>query len=120
MGTGEYAIGVSYLHALSKYNAQGFNVRPIAPPQSVGDVDCVSIMKNAKNLPAAKKFVDFILSPEAQSLMSSITYTTPVNPEAKGPDGGIAISEIDLIDYDVQKASAQKSEVLDKWVKSVK
>ena len=120
LGSGEYAIGISYLHALAKYNAQGFNVRPIAPPQSVGDVDCVSIMKNAKNLPAAKKFVDFILSPEAQSLMSSITYTTPVNPEAKGPDGGIAISEIDLIDYDVQKASAQKSEVLDKWVKAIK
>ncbi|MBP3771511.1 MAG: ABC transporter substrate-binding protein [Treponema sp.] len=120
LGSGEYAIGISYLHALSKYNAQGFNVRPIAPPQSVGDVDCVSIMKNASNLPAAKKFVDFILSPEAQSLMSSITYTTPVNPKAKGPDGGIAISEIDLIDYDVQKASEQKSEVLDKWVKAIK
>lgn len=120
LGTGEYAIGVSYLHALTKYNAQGFNVRPIAPPQSVGDVDCVSILKNTKNLSAAKKFVDFILSPEAQSLMSSITYTTPVNPEAKGPESGISISEIDLIDYDVQKASEQKTEVLDKWVKSVK
>ena len=120
LGTGEYAIGVSYLHAITKYNAQGFDVKAISVPQSVGDVDCISILKNAKNLSAAKKFVDFMLSPEAQSLMSSITFTTPVNPEAKGPEGGIAIADIDLIDYDVQKASSEKSEVLDTWSKSVK
>lgn len=120
LGTGEYALGVSYLHALAKYNAQGFNVKPIAPPKSVGDVDCISILKNTKNLSAAKKFVDFMLSVEAQELMSKYTYTTPVNPEAKAVKGSIAIADIDLIDYDVQKASLEKTEVLDKWVKSVK
>ena len=120
LGSGEYAIGVSYLHALAKYNAQGFNVKPIAPPKSVGDVDCISILKNTKNLVPAKKFVDFMLSPEAQSLMSSLTYTTPVNPEAKSIEGTIPVADLDLIDYNTQKASAQKSEVLDKWSKSVK
>ena len=120
LGTGEYALGISYLHAITKYNAQGFNVKAVAPPQSVGDVDCISIMKNSKNLEAAKKFVDFMLSPEAQSLMSSITFSTPVNPEAESPKGGIAISDVDLIDYDVQKASDQKTQVLEKWTQSVK
>ncbi len=120
LGTGEYALGVSYLHALAKYNAQGFSVKPIAPPQSAGDVDCVSIMKNTKNLSAAKKFVDFMLSVEAQELMSEFTFTAPVNPEAKAVSGSIAISDIDLIDYDVQKASSEKDVVLDRWVKEVK
>lgn len=120
LGTGEYALGVSYLHALAKYNAQGFSVKPIAPPQSAGDVDCVSIMKNTKNLSAAKKFVDFMLSVEAQELMSEFTFTAPVNPEAKAVSGSIAISDIDLIDYDVQKAASEKAVVLDRWVKEVK
>ena len=120
LGTGEYALGVSYLHALAKYNAQGFSVKPIAPPQSAGDVDCVSIMKNTKNLSAAKKFVDFMLAVEAQELMSEFTFTAPVNPEAKAVSGSIAISDIDLIDYDVQKASSEKAVVLDRWVKEVK
>ena len=120
LGTGEYALGVSYLHALAKYNAQGFSAKPIAPPRSAGDVDCVSIMKNTKNLSAAKKFVDFILSVEAQELMSEFTFTAPVNPEAKAVSGSIAISDIDLIDYDVQKASSEKAVVLDRWVKEVK
>ncbi|MBQ3824848.1 MAG: ABC transporter substrate-binding protein [Spirochaetaceae bacterium] len=65
IGTGEYALGISYIHALAKYRAEGFDVKTVAPPQSVGDVDCVSIMKNSKNLEAAKKFVDFVLSSEA-------------------------------------------------------
>ena len=86
----------------------------------MGDVDCIAIMKNAKNLEAAQKFVDFMLSAEAQELMSSIDFTVPVNPSAKGADGCIPLSEIDLISYDAKKASSQKDEVLAKWHEIVK
>ncbi|MBQ4379566.1 MAG: ABC transporter substrate-binding protein [Treponema sp.] len=120
LGTGEYTIGISYLHALAKYRAQGFELKSVAPPKSAGDVDCVSILKNSKNLSAAKKFVDFMLSKEAQDLMSSLTFTTPVNTEAVAPEGAVYIQDIDLIDYDVQKASVEKDAVLEKWSKSVK
>lgn len=120
IGTGEYALGVSYIHAIAKYKAEGFNVKMIAPPQTVGDVDCISIMKNTKNLDAAKKFVNFMLSKEAQELMSSIDFTIPVNPAAKGTEGSIPVSDLNLIDYDVQKASQEKDEVLKKWTAEVK
>ncbi len=116
VGTGEYAIGISYIHALSKYRERGFFIEIVAPPQSAGDVDCVSIMKNAKNLENAKKFVDFMLGKEAQELMSSIDFTIPVNPDAKST-GTTGISDIDLIDYDKSKASEQKNEVLARWAK---
>lgn len=120
IGTGEYALGVSYIHALAKYNADGFDVKVIAPPQSVGDVDCIAITKNTKNLEAAKKFVDFMLSPKAQELMSSIDFTLPVNPDAKPAKGSVALSEIDLIDYDLDLAATQKNDVLERWAKEVK
>ena len=120
IGTGEYALGISYIHAIAKYKKEGFDVKMIAPPQTVGDVDCISIMKNAKNLEGAKKFVDFMLSKEAQELMSSINFAIPVNPEAKGPEGSIGVENLDLIDYDVNIASTQKDAVLAKWVKEVK
>ncbi len=77
-------------------------------------------MKNTKNLDAAKKFVDFMLSTEAQELMSSIDFTIPVNPDAKGANGSIPVSELDLINYDVAKAAQQKEEVLSKWSQNVK
>lgn len=120
IGTGEYALGVSYIHAVIKYKSEGFDVTCIAPPQTVGDVDCISIMKNTDNLEAAKKFVDFMLSKEAQELMSSIDFTIPVNPDAKGVEGSVPVESLDLIDYNVEMASAQKDEVLAKWSSLVK
>lgn len=120
IGTGEYAIGIAYVHALAKYKSQGFDIITVAPPDSVGDVDCVSIMKNSKNLEAAKKFVDFILSAEAQELMCSMDFTTPVNPAAKIVEGCIPVEDIKLIDYDREKAASQRTEVLEIWSKNVK
>ncbi len=120
IGTGEYALGISYLHALAKYNAEGFGVSMVSPSKSVGDVDCIAILKNTKNLGAAKKFVDFMLSKEAQELMSSIDFTIPVNPDAVAAGGSVAISDIDLIDYDVKKAAEEKDAVLSQWTKTVR
>ncbi len=120
IGTGEYTLGVSYLHALAKYNAEGFNITLVSPPESVGDVDCISILKNTKNKEAAKKFVDFMLSKDAQELMSSIDFTIPVNPEAKPAQGSIPVSQIDLIEYDTNIASSQKDDVLKKWSAEVR
>ncbi len=120
IGTGEYALGISYLHAITKYKSQGFGVSMVAPPKSVGDVDCIAILKNTKNLSAAKKFVDFMLSTEAQELMSSIDFTLPVNPDAKATGGSVSISDVDLIDYDVKKAAAEKESVLAQWAKSIR
>ena len=120
IGTGEYALGVSYIHAIAKYKAEGFNVRMVAPAQTAGDVDCISIMKNSKNLENAKKFVDFMLSKEAQELMSSIDFTIPVNPDAVGAEGSVPVTKLDIIDYNVEVASKQKDEVLNRWSQEVK
>lgn len=117
VGTGEYAIGIAYIHALSKYRAQGFDIVTASPLQTAGDVDGIAILKNTKNLNAAKKFVDFILGKEAQELMTSIDFTVPVNPEASVIEGCTRIEDIDLIDYDSAKAAAQKKEVLERWSK---
>lgn len=120
LGTGEYSIGVAYLHALAKYKAQGFDIELIAPPQTVGDVDCISIMKNAQHPNAAKKFVDFILDAPAQGIMAEMTYTIPVNKNANIMPGSVSLEKIDLIDYDANKASAEKDEVIKKWSAEVK
>ena len=114
---GEYCIGISYIHVvqknLSRNKTEG--IKLVVPAQSAGDVDCVSILKNTKKLKEAKMFVDFMLSTEAQELMESITFTTPVNPETRINEKAIKISDVDLIDYDRQRAAEQKEEVLTAW-----
>ena len=61
-----------------------------------------------------------MLSKEAQELMSSIDFTIPVNPDAKGAEGSIPVSEVDLIQYDAALAASQKKEVLERWSREVK
>ena len=119
LGTGEYSLGVSYLHMMAKYKEQGFNVDYVAPPKSVGDVDCIAITKNAPHMEEAKKFVDFILSAEAQEVLSGMNYTLPANPRAKLKEGSITLDKIDLIDYDSKAAAEQKKDVLSKWAEIV-
>lgn len=63
----------------------------------------------------AKLFVDFILSKEAQEIMSAIDFTTPTNPLANPPKEAIKITDTDLINYDSNLAAKQKEEVLEKW-----
>ena len=118
VGTGEYAVGVAYIHALTKYKSQGFDIVTFSPSQTAGDVDCISIMKNTKNLEEAKKFVNFILGKDAQELMTSITFTVPVNSEAKVLDGCTRIEDVVLLKYDAKKAAEQKNQVLSLWAKT--
>ena len=74
------------------------------------------------NLPQGVSFVllytsknSFILSKEAQEIMSAIDFTTPTNPLANPPKEAIKITDTDLIDYDANLAAKQKEEVLEKW-----
>ena len=73
-----------------------------------------------KLMKLTKKFVDFMLSKEAQEVMSSIDFTVPVNPEAVPVKGSIASSELDLIEYNTVLAAQQKNQVLEYWSKNVK
>jgi iron(III) transport system substrate-binding protein len=63
--------------------------------------------------------VDFILSTEAQELFSSLSYTIPVNPNAKPLEGAISVDKLDLLDYDSELAGSQRDAVLARWQNEV-
>ena len=121
VGRGEYAICVAYVHALQLYSGQGFPVKIIVPPKTAGEVDAVSIIKNGPNAKSktAEKFIDFMLSQEAQELFASLSHTIPVHPQAKQSAGAVSVDKIDLLDYDSQKAGAERENVLLRWEKEV-
>lgn len=116
VGTGEYTLAIGYLNSFIKWKKQGFVLDFVSPAPTMGDADCVAILKGTKNLEAAKKFVDFMMSSEAQRLFSSISNTTPINPEAIDEESEIAhVGKIDLIDFDSDKAAAEKKDIIAKW-----
>ncbi|GHV91059.1 hypothetical protein AGMMS50268_15620 [Spirochaetia bacterium] len=119
IGTGEYTLAVAYVHALQQYVAQGYPVKIIIPPKTVASFDAISIVKGGPNEVNARRFVDFILSKEAQELFASLSYTIPVNPEAKPLEGAISIDKLDVLDYDFDLAGSQRDAVLNRWQNEV-
>ncbi len=115
VGAGEYAIGVAYVHALARYRADGFPVSTVVPPDTVGEVGSLAIVAGGPNPAAARAFVDFVLSPEAQTAFSAQSFTTPLNDEAEVPEGAPARASFDLMDYDAELAGEQREEVLRRW-----
>ncbi len=86
IGKGEFALGLTNspnYHLALKAN---YSVGVVYPDQ--GDVgvlvnpNTVAIIKGARNKEAAKRFVDFILGPEAQALLNKEAYEIPLVPGA--------------------------------------
>jgi iron(III) transport system substrate-binding protein len=119
IGRGEYTLCVAYVHALELYSSQGFPVKIVAPPKTAGEIDAVSIIKGGPNGENAKKFVDFMLSPEAQELFTSLSHTIPVNPAVKQREGSLSVDKLDLLDYDSEKAGTQRDAVLGRWQREI-
>ncbi len=115
VGTGEYAIGVAYVHALARYRNDGFPVSTIVPPATAGEVGSVSVIAGGPNPENARRFVEFVLSAKAQEAFSAQSFTTPLNPQAALPEGANTFAEFDLIDYDAELAGEQRDEVLLLW-----
>lgn len=115
VSSGEYTLGVSYLHPLSRNIAQGLPLHIIVPPGTAGEIGAVSVIKDGPHSEAAHRFVDFILSAEAQQLFTDRSLTTPLNPEVSLPEGAVTATEIDMIDFDADLAAEQRDEVLEHW-----
>ncbi|MGA1705800.1 MAG: iron ABC transporter substrate-binding protein, partial [Candidatus Nanopelagicaceae bacterium] len=63
----------------------------------------------AKNLDAAKTYIDFALSTQAQNLGAGVAaYQELTNPKAKSDKRIIKLSRVKLVDYDFVKAAARK------------
>lgn len=115
VGTGEYAIGVAYVHALARYRHDGFPVSTIVPPATAGEVGAIAVIEGGPNPDNARRFVEFVLSARAQEAFSAQSFTTPLNPDATLPEGANTYEEFDLIDYNAELAGEQRDEVLLKW-----
>ena len=119
VGTGEYALGVAFVHALARYRAQGFPVDLVVPPGTVGEIGAVSIIAGGPNPENARRFVDFVLSAEAQQAFVEQSLTTALHPDVVAPEAAIGFEAFELIDYDPVAAGEQRDEVLLRWQRVV-
>jgi ABC-type Fe3+ transport system substrate-binding protein len=81
---GEYVMGVGVTDSLAGPIAlQGAPIEFTFPETTVGGSFGVGVVENAPNPNAARLFMEWATTPEANSLYSSITQTNPLNSEVE-------------------------------------
>lgn len=113
---GEYAVGCTYEEAGATYIADGAPVKLVYMKEGViSKPDGVYIMKNAKNMENAKKFIDFVTSKEAQTVVVNQLHRRSVRTDVAPPQGLIEKSKINIINDDEAVVTANKTKWLDKF-----
>lgn len=113
---GEYSVGLTLEKEAIKYVNAGADVGIIYPSEGTSGVpDAVAVIKGAKNLENAQKFVDFVLSKECQQVMSNEMKRRPSRTDLPAPTGLPDLSKIKMVNYDFNWASTEKESILKMW-----
>jgi iron(III) transport system substrate-binding protein len=120
---GEVAIGSTVLHGVINEIAQGFPVAPVLPCEGVGyEIGSMAIIKGARNQDAARKFIDWALTVDAQKIGLEVKeYAIPTNRNVPLPGMVPNLADVKVIDYDFAKygSSDTRKRLLARWEKDV-
>ena len=95
---GEMAVGLTYEDPALKLLNDGVDVKVIYPKEgTVFLPGNAAIVKNAKHMENAKKFIDFILSQEIQDKLGTETTIRPIRKNAKTNKNMKAMTEIKIV-----------------------
>jgi iron(III) transport system substrate-binding protein len=125
VATGESLIGITFQHDAVVMAVNGGPVKIVSPCEGTGyEIGSMSIVKGARNLDSAKKWYDWALGAQAQSVgaQAKVSYQVPSNKNAQAPEQAPKLTEIKLISYDFAKygSSAERRRLLAKWDAEVK
>lgn len=113
---GEYVVGLTFEEGGAKYVADGAPVKLVYMKEGViSKPDGIYIIKNAKNMENAKKFIDFITSKEAQTIITEKLNRRSVRDDVPPPNGLLPKDQIHIIQDDEKVVVANKKQWLDKF-----
>jgi len=113
---GEAIIGYAWGHDTIKQKLSGNLPITIVFPKDTGfEIGGASIIKGANHLQAAQKFIDFILSAEAQKINAENGYRYPVRGDVQLPAAMPPFSKLSLAPWDLKKAAANVAVWTKKW-----
>lgn len=112
-GRGEVGVAIIFSHDCVMYQKEGMTALKVSfPAEGTGyEIGGVAIINGTPNLDAAKMWVDWSLTAEAQEIAATVgSYQLPTNPNAAVPAEAVKLDSITLVDYDfVASANAKKA-----------
>lgn len=122
-GLGEAAIGITFMHNGLRHIEEGFENIKVIPPKdgSWYSTAAVGIVEGAPELEAAKMFVDWALSTDAQEIGQQFgSYQFPTNPDAKVPEQALPLKDTKLNKYDLDWSGENRADLVEKWDNMIK
>ena len=115
VGAGEAAVGIVFSHDIVKRIEEGLPLELSFAEEGTGyEIGGMGLIKNAKNLDAAKLWYDWALQPETQEI--GPTYGAYQAPTVEGAEPFMPeLLKVNLIDYDFQWCGEHKKEFVDRF-----
>ena len=112
---GEYMVGITYEEAGLKYQAAGADLKVVYPIEGSSKVPSpVAIVKGAKNLENAKKFVDFVLGKDVQTYLGTVNRRS-VRKDITLPADMVSNDKLGDVPYDTTWIAANKDRIMNTW-----
>lgn len=113
---GEYVVGFTHEEYVSAAIKQGSPIEVVYMKEGVvASPGTVQIIKGAKNMENAKKFVDFVTSKEVQANLANKISSRPTRSDVPAPPGLKQISEFKLVKEDIKDVLANSQTWINKF-----
>ena len=111
---GEYTVGLSYEDPSATLVRDGADVKVVYMKEGVVFLPAAAgIVKGAKNLVNARRFIDLITSKEIQDVFGTTLTNRPVMADVATPDYMTPISDINIIEEDMDYVYKHKVDIQD-------
>jgi iron(III) transport system substrate-binding protein len=121
IATGQCASGIFYIVDALDIKQQGYPVEITYPKDGVSyGIEAVGVVNGAKNLEAAKKFVDWATSKKfADFIVANKINYVPTRTDVKTDNPLLDLGKINMKDADVAWKGAKRKEYTNRWINEV-
>ena len=113
---GEYAVGCTFEEGGAKYVADGAPVKLVYMKEGViSKPDGIYIIKNAKHMENAKKFIDFVSSKDTQTMIAQNLNRRSVRKDVPPSEGLAPLTQIKVIKDNTDVVNKNKRQWLEKF-----
>ena len=118
-GTGEIAVAIIFSHDCVKLQVEGFEgvVVNTFPEEGTGyEIGGMALIKNAPEPEAAKMWIEWALTPEAQAIGQIVnSLQLPTNPDTPVSELSVNLNEVNLVNYNFIAAGMNRTAIAERF-----
>lgn len=118
VAAGEFPVAITFYDRVYRLAKAGYPIVPVFPSPIYAEPSCTALVANSPNPKGAKKFLDFMLSKEAQILartLGNYSVRTDLDPPAGAP----ALASLKVFDDDYVWGAKNKKKIVNHFNQNI-